>query len=191
MPQETNKKSRTREALLAGARDLISQGKPVTVAAAAASQGISRATAYRYFSDPAVLSAEAGLDVELIPYEDVVRGQKTPRTRALAVTKYIFKVTLENEPQFRQFLARNLDAWVSNPSQERRGARRVKMFNAALEGANLKPADQKRLVAALSAANGVEALVGLLDVASIDEKLAQRVVMDIANALLDQFGVTE
>ena len=191
MTENTNKRSRTREAILTGARALIARGEAVTVAAAAADQGVSRATAYRYFSDPAVLAAEAGLAVEVLPYEEVVEGATTPRTRTLAVSRYIFDLSIRHEGAFRQFLARNLDAWAANPTQERRGARRVDMFNAARRGAKLSKEKKTRLVAALSTATGSEAMIGLYDIAKVDQKTAEKVVIDIAEALLDKFGVLE
>ena len=187
----STKKSRTRDAILTGARTLMARGEQITVAAAAAEQGISRATAYRYFSDPAVLAAEAGLAVEVSPYEDVVEGAMTPRTRTLAVSRYIFDLSIRHEAAFRQFLARNLDAWATNQTRERRGARRVDMFNAALKGANVTGARKTRLVAALSTATGSEAMIGLYDIAKVDQKTAEKIVIETAEALLDKFGVTE
>ncbi len=186
----TSKSSRTREAILAGARALITRGETVTVAAAAADQGISRATAYRYFSDPAVLAAEAGLAVEVLPYEKVVNEATTPRAKALAVSRYIFDLSIRHEAAFRQFLARNLDAWAATNTRERRGARRVDMFNEALKDASLSGDQRLRLVAALSTATGSEAMIGLYDIAKVDRETAETVVVDIAEALLDRFGVT-
>ena len=191
MTAETNKRSRTREAILAGARALMARGEAITVATAAAEQGISRATAYRYFSDPAVLVAEAGLAVEVLPYETVVEGAATPRARTLAVSRYIFDLSIRHEAAFRQFLARNLDAWSANQAGERRGARRVDMFNAALKGSTVTGARKTRLVAALSTATGSEAMIGLYDIAKVDQKTAEAVVIETAEALLDKFGVSE
>ena len=74
-------KQRTREAILAGARKLIEEGRSVTVTDAAEVQGISKATAYRYFSDPNVLVAEAGLAVAVAPYEDIIGSAATLRAR--------------------------------------------------------------------------------------------------------------
>ena len=191
MPTETNKKSRTREAIMAGARALIARGDTVTVAAAAAEQGISRATAYRYFSDPTVLAAEAGLAVEVLPYETVVDGAETPRARVLAVSRYIFGLSVRHEAAFRQFLARNLDAWQTSKSGDRRGARRVDMFKQALKGAKVSGHGKNRLIAALSTATGSEAMIGLYDIAKVDRETAETVVVEIAEALLDRYGVTE
>lgn len=185
-----DKRSRTREAILAGARALMARGEPVTVAAAAAEQGISRATAYRYFSDPQVLASEAGLAVEVLDYASIVEGADGAHARTLAVSLYIFDLSLAHEAAFRQFLARNLDAWLSEGPRDRRGARRVEMFRRALAGAGLDPAREARLVAALTAATGTEAMIALIDIARVDPDVARETVAEIAAALLDRYGVT-
>ena len=185
------KKQRTREAILSGARALIARGEPVTVAAAAAEEGVSRATAYRYFSDPQVLASEAGLAVEVLPYETVIQGASAPRARTLAVSRYIFDLSVAHEAAFRQFLARNLDAWLAQGPGDRRGARRVDMFRNALDGAGLTKDQEGRLVTALTAATGSEAMIALHDIAKVDTETARAAVLDIAEALLDRYGVIE
>ncbi len=190
MDSTVSKRSRTREAILAGARSLMSRGEAVTVAAAAAEEGISRATAYRYFSDAQVLASEAGLAIKVLPYEVVVDGCDGPRARTLAVSRYILDFSLEHEAAFRQFLARNLDAWLAHGPSDRRGARRVEMFNRALEDSGLSNIDQARLVNGLTAASGTEAMIALYDIAKVDEDAARQAVRDVAEALLDKFGVT-
>lgn len=191
MTQNPNKRFRTREAILAGARALMARGEPVTVAAAAAEEGVSRATAYRYFSDPQVLANEAGLGVEVLSFETVVSGAEGPRAKVIAVSRYIFDLSVENEAAFRQFLARNLDMWLATGPGDRRGARRVEMFNDALVDARLPKSDQTRLVNALAAATGSEAMIALHDVVQVDTEMARTAVLDTAEALLDRFGVTE
>ncbi len=190
MSETLGKRYRTREAMLAGARALMARGEPVTVAAAAAEEGISRATAYRYFSDPAALAAEAGMAIALRPYEDVVEGAKTPRDKAIAVSLYIFDVTAENQLPFRQFLARNLDATVKAGSKrvQRRGARRTDMFEASLADVRdqIAPDDFKILIAGLSMATGSEALIGLYDIVELDLPTARKVIRATAEALLDR-----
>src|SRR6056297_880959 len=150
----------------------------------------SRAPAYRYFSDPQVLASEAGLAVEVLDYASIVEGADGARARALAVSLYIFDLSLAHEAAFRQFLARNLDAWLSEGPRDRRGARRVEMFRRALAGAGLDPAREARLVAALTAATGTEAMIALIDIARVDPDVARATVAEIAEALLDRYGVT-
>lgn len=185
----TAQKARTREALLAATRDLIAAGSPVTVQRAAEQAGISKATAYRYFSDPSLLVAEAGLAFEVSPYEEVVRGCDTPRARVLAVSLYILDLSILHEAAFRNFLARNLDAWAAETGTPRlrRGARRVQMFDAALAGTPLSGPDRTALINALTAATGSEAMIALFDIARADAEAARAAVTTIAEALLDRF----
>lgn len=189
--ERTSQKNRTREAILAGARALIERGEPVTVTAAAAESGISKATAYRYFSDPAVLAAEAGLAVEVRDYTEIVQGCDTPREKVLAVSLYMFDLALAHEAAFRQFLARNLDCWLAEGGGEatRRGARRVAMYRQALSEVRPPlPADRLALlVGALSAATGTETMIALDDIARLSPDQARQAVRETTEALLDRF----
>lgn len=184
-----DQKSRTREAILAGARALLARGAPVTVTAAAAEQAISKATAYRYFSDARSLELEAGLAVEVLPFEEIIAGANTVRQRVLAVSLYILDLSLAHEAEFRQFLARNLDVWVAEGGapRQRRGARRVQMFEAALAPARDAVGEDglRRLVLGLTAATGTEAMIALLDIGEARQDEARDAVMSIADALLD------
>ncbi len=182
-------KARTREALLAAARDILAEGGSPTVSTTALRAGISKATAYRYFSDPAVLVAEAGLAVSVLPYEEVVAGATTVRAKLRAISAYIFDLSIEHEADFRRFLARNLDAWLADPRpQTRRGARRIQMFDRALDdhGVEIQPAARKMLVVSLCTSTGSEAMIGLLDVAEVDRTTARNAVLNICDALIDR-----
>lgn len=178
-------KQRTRDAILDGARQLLARGEGVTVAAAAAVHGISRATAYRYFSDPQALTIEAGLATQVPPYETVVAGTATLRARLLAVVAAMARFALENEEAFRQFLAHAVTA----PAERRsRGARRVDYLNRALAdfpGA-LAPEPAERLVAGLSAMTGIEAVIGLTDIAGQPRDRVAGLVAEMAAALIDR-----
>ncbi len=179
----TNQKQRTRDAILDGARRLMSRGEPVTVAAAAAEHGISRATAYRYFSDPQALALEAGLAMLVPPYEAVVAGTTDLRARLAAITAAMIRLTLENEAAFRQYLSHAVTATGGTGS---RGARRVDYMTRALSEFphGLSPAKASDLVASLSAIAGVEGLVALMDVAGLDSATAARVLNEVADAIL-------
>ena len=189
--ERRKQKRRTREAILAGARALIEMGKTVTVTAAASHSGVSKATAYRYFSDPRVLAAEAGLSVEVSPYEVVVSGAKTTREKVQAVSLYLLDLSIAHEAKFRHFIARNLDAWQAGGAvdQSPRGARRVLMFEMALEAerGRLSPDQFDALVRALSMATGIEALIALYDVVGASPENARSTVVEIAEALMDRF----
>ncbi len=75
-------KMQTRLTLLAAARALAAEGEQVTVTAAAARAGISRATAYRYFTSSETLAMEAALDASFATPEEVVGDGPDVRPRA-------------------------------------------------------------------------------------------------------------
>jgi AcrR family transcriptional regulator len=181
--ERTNQKQRTRDAILDGARRLMGRGETVTVAAAAAEHGISRATAYRYFSDPQALALEAGLATLVPPYEEVVAGTTDLRTRLAAITAAMIRLTIAHEAAFRQYLAHSVTATEGSGS---RGARRVGYMNRALADLphDLSAAAQADLVAALATIAGIEGLVALTDVAGRDSESAARIMADIAEAIL-------
>lgn len=198
MPQTRERlqqKSRTREAVLAGARALISRGEAVTVAAAAAEVGVSKATAYRYFSDPNTLAAEAGLALDVRSYEAIVAQAPTLRDRLMAICLEMFDLPLGHEIDFRRFLARNLDASGQGDRRQvpPRGARRMAMYQQALDEAphDLAGEEQARLVRALSLATGVEAMISLLDVAQASREEARATVREVAEAILDKYLPTQ
>lgn len=181
--ERTNQKQRTRDAILDGARQLMSRGEPVTVAAAAAEHRISRATAYRYFSDPQALALEAGLATLVPPYEEVVAGTTDLRSRLAAITTAMIRLTLENEQAFRQYLSHAVTA-TDEPSS--RGARRASYMKRALGEFphNLTAARAADLVASLSTISGIEGLIALVDVAGRDRAAAERLMAEIAEAIL-------
>ena len=165
----------------------MARGEPVTVAAAAGLVGVSRATAYRYFSDPQALAVEAGLDLRVASYETVVTGAGDLRARLQAIAAYMLRLTLENEDSFRQFVAHAASGAEAGPAP-RRGARRVGYFRRALEEAgNPLPRQQAaQLVAQLSAATGIEALIALVDVASLPRDQVPETAAEMVAAILDR-----
>jgi AcrR family transcriptional regulator len=184
----TSQKERTRRAILDGARQLLTEGAPVTVAAAAERHGVSKATAYRYFSDPDILVSEAMLDIEVKSYEDITRNASSLRERLLAINLYFLDLALENEMGFRQFLGRTLTVSASGADKVRRGARRISMYRQALadDDGGLPRTDQDALVRALAPATGIEAMTALLDVAGAEPEQAREAVSTMTLAILDR-----
>ena len=191
----TAQKERTRKAILDGARTLLSEGRTVTVAAAAEKHSISKATAYRYLSDPALLTVEAGLDITVAPYETIVADLPDLRQRLKAISLYFFDLAIDHEAGFRQFVGMTLAAWTSDTSKPplRRGARRIAMYRLALAGDEEGLSQQKKemLIRALSTATGAEAMIALLDIAGADPVTARETVAEIADAILDRYLVRE
>ena len=189
MAQREDQKNRTRAVLLDAARTLLTRGEALTVTAAAREAGISKASAYRYFSDPALLAAEAGLHLKAAPYEEIVGDAATLRDRLVAISLYFFDLAVANETSFRAYLGLNLQASAQSPDGRtpRRGARRIQAFMRALEGeTDIRPEQARSLAAALGMATGAEAMIALFDVADLPAEEARKVVAETAEAICDR-----
>lgn len=187
--QREDQKKKTRAALLEAARTLLMRGQTLTVTAAAREAGISKASAYRYFSDPALLAAEAGLHLKAASYEDIIGDAATLRDRLVAISLYFFDLAVANETAFRTYLGLNLQAAAQ--SQEgrtpRRGARRIQAFMRALEiETDIRPEQARSVAAALGMATGAEAMIALFDIADLSAEEARAVVAETAEAICDR-----
>ena len=186
MAQREDQKNRTRAALLDAARTLLTRGEALTVTAAAREAGISKASAYRYFSDPALLAAEAGLHLKAAPYEEIVGDAATLRDRLVAISLYFFDLAVTNEAAFRTYLGLNLQASAQSQGgrSPRRGARCIQAFMRALDSeTDIRPEQARSLAAALAMATGAEAMIALFDVASLSAEEARKVVAETAEAI--------
>jgi AcrR family transcriptional regulator len=183
----SGQKLRTRQALLAAARELMARGLPVTVPAAAAAAGISRATAYRYFDSPETLTMEAALDAVFASPAEVLRDATSARDAVHRVRRYLTASVLAHERAFRLFLAKALEASARDGAPQIRGGRRIPMFEAALEPVRgrMAPDAFAALVHALSGATGLEAHLALHDVCRLGPGEAERVSQLMVDAILD------
>jgi AcrR family transcriptional regulator len=187
----SSQKARTRQALLAAARQVMERGEPATVLAAAQEAGISKATAYRYFSTSETLVLEAALDAKVATPEEIVGDAQDVRERVLRVQRYLFTLTRASETKFRLFLARALDTSVSDrghASREIRGGRRLPMYEHALAPmrSRLSRKQFQFLVLSLSAASGMESYLALKDVCRVDDATADRIAASNIEAILDR-----
>ncbi|WP_171061036.1 hypothetical protein, partial [Poseidonocella sp. HB161398] len=125
-------------------------------------------------------------------YEEITAGAADLRGKLRAISLYFFDLSLAHEVQFRQFVGMALLASATAPGTPRRGGRRLEMYRRALsEGeSGLDAAGQARLVNALAATTGAEAMIALLDVAGAGAQEARRTVGEVTDAILDRhFGV--
>ncbi|MEM9106766.1 MAG: hypothetical protein AAGC96_14025 [Pseudomonadota bacterium] len=189
MAQRTAQKNRTRAALLASARRLMADGEELTLARVAEDTQISRATVYRYFSEPGTLAAEATLDFEVTPTDELLDGIEDVRERVHRIANYYLDITRTHERYFRQFLAKTMDAWQKQTDVELRGARRIAAFTAALEpvGPIMGAQDLTDLVQRLSMVTGIEQHIILDDILRVDQETGDRLQAGIVDALLDRY----
>jgi AcrR family transcriptional regulator len=164
-------KRRTRQALLVATRELLDEGKQPTVPEAADRAGISRATAYRYFSTPMGMAEEAILDALAVEFEkldlDRAYEKEDAVSRAVETVSAILRMVMSSERLFRTYLG-----LVVNPeSGVRRGARRVSWLTRALEplAGTLAPDEFRRIVHGLALLTGMETIVVLRDVCGLED----------------------
>ena len=96
----TNQKARTRDALIAAARQLLAKGVTPTVEEAAAEASVGRTTAYRYFPNSRALVAATFPEIEMDSLLGVDPPEE-PLARLENVAESLTRRSIENEPEFR------------------------------------------------------------------------------------------
>src|SRR5689334_24113362 len=130
----TQQKLRTRNALIAAARELIAEGRSPTVEDAAEAAAISRTTAYRYFKNQAELLAAAYPEIHVASFlpEDPPADVEA---RLDIVVKKLTKGIVASEAQYRTVLRLSLEEGRDKSSLFLRQGRAVKWLEEALEPA--------------------------------------------------------
>jgi AcrR family transcriptional regulator len=181
-----DQKRRTRDALVAAARELVAEGQSPTVESAAELASISRTTAYRYFPNQRALLVAAHPETgasSLLPEnapEDVA-------ARLDVVVASFSRTIVDTEAQQRTMLRLSLEADPSERAQlPLRQGRAIKWIEEALAplGATSTDAQIHRLALAIRSATGIEALVWLLDVAGLSPDDAVELMRWSAQAML-------
>jgi AcrR family transcriptional regulator len=183
----TAQKQRTRDALIAAARELVAEGLSPTVEAASEAASISRTTAYRYFPNQRALLAAAHPETaadSLLP--DDAPDDVAARLD-LVVTSFT-RMILNTERQQRTMLRLSLeDDPVERSQLPLRQGRAIKWIEEALAPlhAEMSASEVHRLAIAIRSATGIEALVWLIDVAGLSRDDARKLMRWSARALLD------
>jgi AcrR family transcriptional regulator len=180
-----NQKARTRQALVAAARELLATGVTPTVEEAAASAAVSRTTAYRYFPNQRalVVAAHPEIDrVSLLP-ED---APDDPEERVALVVAGTTRIVLDWEAQLRASLRLSLEPGQEPTGPVLRRGRVIGWLEDALAPlATTHPwLDRRRLATAIRAATGIEAFVWMVDVARLPREEAASTMRWTARALL-------
>jgi AcrR family transcriptional regulator len=181
-----NQKSRTREALIAAARQLLSEGVTPTMEGAAAAASISRTTAYRYFPNLRALLVATyphieqrsllGLDP---PQDPVARLEFVAEDQARRILTY--------EPEMRTVLRLSLEAGApADPGLPMHRGMRIGWIEDALAPlrSTMPENDFRRLTYGIGATLGIEAFVWLTDIAGLAREEAVGIMRSNALALL-------
>lgn len=182
----TAQKRRTREALVAAARELVADGFTPTVEAAAEAASISRPTAYRYFPNQRALLAAAHPETvaeSLLPDDP----PSDVAARLDLVVDAFTRTIVDTEPQQRTMLRLSLEADPDErsalPLRQGRAIGWIEEALAPLEP-DLSGPQRHRLAVAIRATTGIEALAWLTDVAGLTREDAVGLMRWSAQALL-------
>jgi AcrR family transcriptional regulator len=168
------------------------------VAEVAEAADISRRTAYRYFPTQEQMLVEATLEALGPGVEDAIAPARPARSgerveaRLDRTVRTVQRETIANEALLRSMIrltveGRDRDEPRSGPRQPRRGYRRIRWIELALEPARatMPVRTHRRLVSALALCVGIEALLVLRDICGLSTAEAERVSRWAARALLD------
>jgi hypothetical protein len=182
----THQKRRTRDALVAAARDIVANGQTPTVEAAAQAASISRTTAYRYFPNQRLLLFAAHPETALTSLlPDDAPGDVA--TRLDLVVDAFTRTVVDTEAQQRTMLRLSLEADpVERAQLPLRQGRAIKWIEEALAPLRLDmpDGDVHRLAVAIRSATGIEAFVWLTDVAGLSRDEATDLMRWSARAML-------
>jgi AcrR family transcriptional regulator len=190
----TNQKRRTRRALIEAAAQLLREGKQPTVAEAAETALVSKATAYRYFPTLQSLLMEAALEQGSPDLAAILRDVPADdaATRFAAICAAIHRMVVADEALFRMMIRATQDQWLAQAwtgvedAPPLREGRRLEMIDAALAPlAQRLPADvYRRLRLGLCLAVGAEALVVLKDVCGLEPDEALDIQLTVGTSLI-------
>lgn len=178
-------KARTRAALVTAARELLAEGVDPSVEAAADRAGVSRTTAYRYFPNRRALVAAGYPETEAssLLADD---PPSDPAERLDAVIARIGAQLIDYEPELRAQLRLSLDPAMQGEGLPLRQGRMVGWLEDALAPLRerLGDAQLRKLVLAIRATLGIEALVWLTDVGGLSREEALEIMGSSARTLV-------
>ena len=191
-PSTTNKQYRTRKDLLQAAARLLKAGSEPTMEDVAKEALVSRATAYRYFSDIEDILAEVGID-DSVPSSKELFDKHSPSNiieRVDFAESVMHDFIYKNERQLRSLLSRTvIKPKKTDPKSEvpARQNRRTDYINEALAPyrREFDSKTYKNLSEALALVFGPEAMIVFQDVIALEAKRAREVKRWMLTALVN------
>lgn len=181
----TQQKARTRAAMLAATRELLAEGVTPTVEQAAERAAISRTTAYRYFPNQRALLIASYPELEAPSLLDS-QAPADPAARLELVTESLARQVIEHEAELRAMLRLSLESPAPIPGTlPLRQGRAIGWIEDALAPLRdrMSASELRRLVLAIRATLGIEALVWLTDVGGLSRKEAVEIMRSSARTL--------
>jgi AcrR family transcriptional regulator len=166
-----SQKKKTRELLLATAKERLVRGENISVEQVALEAGISKATAYRYFSNKDILLKEASLQRGLMDKKDLFGeiDETDLEARIEKLIEYHFEVLTTNEDVFRLYLGTVIQNSVRDKQNYARGGKRVLLVAEALLPLKKEVSKEifEKTVNAISLLMGIESVTILKDICGL------------------------
>ena len=182
----TNQKARTRAAMVDATRALLAEGMAPSVEQAAERAAVSRTTAYRYFPNQRALLIASYPELDMPSLLDA-DAPADPAARLELVTENLARQLLEHEPELRAMLRLSLELPPPDhgalPLRQGRVIGWIEDALAPLRD-RLPAAQLRRLVLAIRATLGIEALVWLTDIGGLSRDEAADLMRSSARTLL-------
>jgi AcrR family transcriptional regulator len=182
-----NQKARTREALIAATRELLSEGVTPTMERAATAASISRTTAYRYFPNLRALLVATYPHID----ERSLLGPEPPQdptARLAIVAEDQTRRILKYEPEMRAVLRLSLESdSLDGPDLPMHRGLRIGWIEDALAPlrGQMPEEELRRLIYGIGATLGIEAFVWLTDIARLSREEAVAIMRSNASGLLE------
>ena len=165
-------KRKTRELLLATAKRMLVKGENISIEQVALVAGISKATAYRYFSNKDILLKEASLQRGLMDKDDLFGDIDVCNLNARIekLIDYHFEVLTTNEDVFRLYLGAIMQNSVRDKKNYSRGGKRILLIAEALLPLKKEISKETfdKMVNAISLLMGIESISILKDICGLE-----------------------
>jgi AcrR family transcriptional regulator len=180
-----HQKARTRQALVAAARRLLSEGQLPSVEQAAAEASVSRPTAYRYFRNQRALLTAANPEVTM-PSLLGAHASDDPVQRLDETARLLTELVLQNEAALRAMLRLSLESTHHRENLVMRTGRRIVWVQNAIAPLEHRMTSEnfRALVLRLAMVLGIESLVWLTDIARVSRDEAVSVMRQSAHDML-------
>jgi AcrR family transcriptional regulator len=172
--------------MVAATRELLADGVTPTVEQAAEHAAISRTTAYRYFPNQRALLIASYPELDATSLLDS-EAPTDPVARLDLVTESVARQILEHEPELRTMLRLSLESPAPSPhALPLRQGRVIAWIEDALSPlrTRIPETELRRLVLAIRATLGIEALVWLTDIGGLSPEQAADLMRSSARTLL-------
>ncbi|MDO9337376.1 MAG: TetR/AcrR family transcriptional regulator [Caulobacter sp.] len=187
----SNQRRRTRKDLLEAAARLMKRGAKPSLEEIAEEAMVSRATAYRYFTNLDDLLVEAAVDMSIPPASEIFPAgpPEDALTRLKRIDDALDTMMANNEGPLRLMLAAALEQGRNRRPGDppRRQNRRTPLIEAALEPwrGQFAAAALDRLIHALALVVGSESMIVFKDVTPLSEAEAKATKAWMMAALLE------